>query len=61
MEFLILAGGKGTRLRSVLPNTPKILAPVNGKTFLHFKLKYLDKLGVKKNYFFIKVQIPKNY
>jgi NDP-sugar pyrophosphorylase family protein len=31
---LILAGGLGTRLRGVLPDTPKVLAPVAGRPFL---------------------------
>ncbi len=35
--LLILAGGFGTRLRSIIPNLPKPLAPVSGKPFLrHF-------------------------
>ena len=32
--ILILAGGFGTRLRPVIPDVPKPLAPVNGKPFL---------------------------
>lgn len=38
---IILAGGLGTRLRSVMPERPKVLAPVNGKPFLSY---LLDKL-----------------
>ena len=37
--LLILAGGFGTRLRSVLPHTPKPLAPIFDKTFLDYFLK----------------------
>jgi len=34
MEAIILAGGFGTRLRYVVPDLPKPMAPVNGKPFL---------------------------
>jgi D-glycero-alpha-D-manno-heptose 1-phosphate guanylyltransferase len=38
---IILAGGAGTRLRHLLGDTPKSLAPVNGKPFLHYLLQHL--------------------
>jgi NDP-sugar pyrophosphorylase family protein len=38
---LILAGGLGTRLRSVVSDRPKVLAPVNGKPFLSYLLDQL--------------------
>ncbi len=41
IEAVVLAGGLGTRLRSELPETPKVLAPVNGKPFLDIVLKSL--------------------
>lgn len=31
---VILAGGRGTRLRSVVQDVPKPMAPVNGRPFL---------------------------
>ena len=34
LPALILAGGFGTRLRGVLPDLPKLLAPINGRPFL---------------------------
>jgi len=34
MEAIILAGGLGTRLRSVVTDLPKAMAPVNGRPFL---------------------------
>ena len=40
---VILAGGLGTRLRSVVPDRPKVLAEVHGKYFLTFLLDYLIK------------------
>jgi NDP-sugar pyrophosphorylase family protein len=45
---LILAGGFGTRLRSVVADVPKPLAPVAGKPFLYWLLKNLKKQGGKE-------------
>jgi D-glycero-alpha-D-manno-heptose 1-phosphate guanylyltransferase len=42
-EAIILAGGKGTRLRSVVSDVPKPLAPVAGKPFLELLLRSLLK------------------
>ena len=47
-EAIILAGGLGTRLRSVVNDVPKCMAPVAGKPFLHFVIEYLLKQGVDK-------------
>lgn len=44
---IILAGGFGTRLQSVVSNLPKPMAPVNGIPFLTHQLNYLRKSGVK--------------
>ena len=41
MEAIILAGGLGTRLRSVVSEVPKCMAPVCGKPFLFYLLRYL--------------------
>lgn len=41
IPVIILCGGFGTRLQSVLPNTPKVLAPINGQPFLSFLLEHL--------------------
>jgi len=43
MEAIILAGGKGTRLRSAVSDRPKPLADVNGIPFIFFILEYLKK------------------
>ena len=40
---IILAGGKGTRLRSVVSDRPKVLAPVNNKPFITYILNQLIK------------------
>ena len=47
-EAIILAGGLGTRLRSVINDVPKCMAPVAGKPFLHFVIEHLLKQGVDK-------------
>lgn len=47
-EAIILAGGLGTRLRSVVPDQPKCMAPVNGKPFLFYIINYLQKSGIEK-------------
>ncbi len=40
-EAIILAGGLGTRLRSVVSEVPKVMAPVAGKPFLHYIINKL--------------------
>ena len=42
----ILAGGKGSRLRSVLPDQPKVLAEVAGRPFLSYLLDQLVPTGI---------------
>jgi len=46
-EAIILAGGLGTRLRSVVPDLPKCMAPVNGTPFLTFVINHLLREGIK--------------
>lgn len=41
MEAIILAGGFGTRLRSVVSDVPKPMAPINGRPFLEILLDHL--------------------
>lgn len=48
MEAIILAGGLGTRLREVVKEIPKPMAPVNKKPFLEYIIKYLKAQGIKK-------------
>lgn len=43
---IILAGGFGTRLQPVVSNLPKPMAPVNGKPFLDYQLRYLKHSGI---------------
>lgn len=46
-EAVVLAGGFGTRLRSVISDLPKPLAPVNGHPFLHYVFAHLKKHGLQ--------------
>ena len=45
MEAIVLAGGFGTRLREVVPDLPKPMAPVAGKPFLEILLCSLARKG----------------
>lgn len=53
MEAIILAGGLGTRLRSVVADLPKCMAPVVGKPFLYYSLKYLGNNDFTHVIFFL--------
>ena len=44
---IILAGGFGSRLRSVVSDRPKVLAEINGKPFITFILNKLENEGFK--------------
>lgn len=47
-EAIILAGGKGTRLQSVVSNVPKPMALIGEKPFLMLLLQYLQSQGIEK-------------
>jgi len=51
MEAIILAGGLGTRLRDVVKEVPKPMAPVNGNPFLHYIFEWLSNYPVKNSVF----------
>lgn len=44
---IILAGGFGTRVRHLLPNIPKPMAPVCGKPFLEWVVRFFAAHGCK--------------
>lgn len=48
MEAIILAGGLGTRLQSIISEIPKPMAPVNGKPFLEYILTYLKRNNISR-------------
>lgn len=45
---IILAGGFGTRLSTVVKDVPKPMAPINGKPFLHYIFKELQQQQIQK-------------
>ena len=46
MKLLVLAGGFGTRLKSVVKKLPKALAPINNVPFLYYQIKNWKKQGI---------------
>ncbi|MCX5809848.1 MAG: nucleotidyltransferase family protein [Proteobacteria bacterium] len=49
LDVIILAGGKGTRLSSILSDIPKPMAPINGRPFLDILLSQLNSYPDIKN------------
>src|SRR5215471_12957731 len=47
MQALILAGGKGTRLRPLTMHTPKPIVPIANKPFLLYQLELLKRADVR--------------
>lgn len=48
MEAIILAGGLGTRLRPVIKDIPKPMAPIHGQPFLHHLMRYWKNQGITR-------------
>lgn len=48
MEAIVLAGGFGTRLKHVVSDVPKPMAPIQDKPFLEYLLTDLAKKGVTR-------------
>jgi D-glycero-alpha-D-manno-heptose 1-phosphate guanylyltransferase len=48
MEAIVLAGGFGTRLRQVVSDVPKPMAPVAGRPFLEILLSALARKGFRR-------------
>jgi D-glycero-alpha-D-manno-heptose 1-phosphate guanylyltransferase len=47
IPVIILAGGLGTRLRSIVNDVPKPMAPIHGRPFLEYQLAHLKDQGVR--------------
>ncbi|MBK1974000.1 NTP transferase domain-containing protein, partial [Campylobacter sp. TTU-622] len=48
MKVIILCGGLGTRLKSIVKDVPKPMALINGKPFLEFIFEYLRTQNIKE-------------
>ena len=48
MKALILAGGRGKRLRPLTDKTPKSLIPINKKPLIQYTINYLKKFGINE-------------
>ena len=46
MKAIILAGGRGKRLRPITDKIPKPLIPINEKPLIEWTIKYLKKYGI---------------
>ena len=68
-QAIILAGGKGTRIRTAEPSVPKALIKVTAKPILYYILNDLIENGIQKFYFslghmapqiekFVKINFP---
>jgi mannose-1-phosphate guanylyltransferase len=48
MNVMLLAAGRGTRLRSVEPDVPKVLVEIAGEPLLARQLRYLESQGISR-------------
>jgi NDP-sugar pyrophosphorylase family protein len=48
LDIFVLAGGLGTRIRPVLGELPKILAPILGRPYLAYLLEWLERFGARR-------------
>lgn len=48
LDIFVLAGGLGTRIRPVLGDLPKILAPISGRPYLAYLLEWLERFGARR-------------
>ena len=48
IDVILLAGGFGTRLRSIIGPSPKILAPLHDRVFLDYQIDKLIEMGARK-------------
>ena len=48
LEAIVLAGGKGTRLQSMVSDVPKPMAVIRGRPFLDYLLKWLELNAISR-------------
>lgn len=48
LQCVVLAGGRGTRMRPFTENRPKALLPVLGRPFADWQLRYLAAQGIER-------------
>ena len=48
LDIFVLAGGLGTRIRPVLGDLPKLLAPILGRPYLAYLLEWLERFGARR-------------
>ncbi len=62
-DLVLLVGGLGTRLRSIISDVPKPMAPVRNKPFLHYMMQYWYDQGIRNFHLLLgyKGSIIKNF
>jgi len=50
-QVVIIAGGKGERLKKTIGSLPKALAPINGRTILDYQLENISKYSFESIHF----------
>jgi NDP-sugar pyrophosphorylase family protein len=48
IDVFVIAGGLGTRIRPVLGDVPKLLAPISGRPYLSYLLDWLQRFGAAR-------------
>ena len=48
VDVFVLAGGLGTRIRPVLGDVPKLLAPIRGRPYLSYLFDWLKHFGARR-------------
>ena len=51
LQAVVIAGGEGQRMKSVLGNTPKILSPIGKDTLLDVYIKLFKANNIQKIHF----------
>jgi NDP-sugar pyrophosphorylase family protein len=48
LKAIILAGGRGKRLKPITDYVPKPLVPIKNIPIIEWQIKYLEKFGIKE-------------